>query len=496
MEKKRVLHILQIIAFVIQVLAAALACVVVLRLDILPGMYLAVVIAAMAIILGCTCMFMFFKIAGDVAPWRRIVTCIFALLFACGCLLVSKLAMDAFSLFDKPSDDANVRSCYVLVLNENTAKTLSDAKDYTFGAIADYDEEHTNLVLDEIEKETASIAVVKYYAQAPALVNALYSKEVDAIVMNGVSVSLLVEQEGYEDFLSRVRILYTLDYRTDDAGKNENKQQVAETPFVVYISGSDTRSLKLNVSRSDVNILAVVNPKTKQVLLLNTPRDYFIPNPAGKGVLDKLTHCGMYGVDCSMEALGDLYGIDVTHYGKINFYGFEALIDAIGGVTVYADHGFTANGRTYIQKGENTLNGAQALDFARERYNVSGGDNGRGRNQMKVITAVIQKLSSSTTIISKYSDILKSLEGMFVTDFTSEEISSLVKMQLRDAASWNVQSFAVTGSGDMQETYSAPGQKLWVMRPNTDVVAYASTLVGKVMNGETLTADDMVMPKK
>ncbi len=496
MEKKRVLHILQIVAFVIQVLAAALACVVVLQLDILPGMYLAVVIAAMAIILSCTCMFMFFKIAGDVAPWRRIVTCIFALLFACGCLLVSKLAMDAFSLFDEPNDDGNVRSCYVLVLNENAAKSLSDAKDYTFGAVEGYDEEHTNLVLDEIEKETASIAVVKYYAQAPALVNALYSKEVDAIVMNGVSVSLLVEQEGYEDFLSRVRILHTVDYQEDSSGKNENKQEVVQTPFVVYIGGSDTRSQKLNVSRSDVNILAVVNPKSKQVLLLNTPRDYFIPNPAGKGVLDKLTHCGLYGVDCSMEALENLYDVNVSHYGMINFYGFEALIDAIGGVTVNAEHSFTANGRTYIKYGENTLNGQQALDFARERYNVSGGDNGRGRNQMRVIKAVIEKLSSSTTIVSKYSEILKSMEGMFVTDFTSEEIASLVKMQLRDMASWNIQSFAVTGKGDMQETYSAPGQKLYVMRPNEDVVAYASTLVDKVMNGEILAAEDMTMPKQ
>lgn len=496
MEKKRVLHILQIVAFVIQVLAAVLACVVVLQLDILPGMYLAVVIAALAIILSCTCMFMFYKIAGDVAPWRRIVSSVFALLFACGCLLVSKLAMDAFSLFDNPNDDGNVRSCYVLVLNEDTAKSLADAKDYTFAAVEGYDEEHTNLVLDEIEKEISSVVKVKYYRQASALADALYSKEVGAIIMNGASVSLLVEQEGYEDFLSRVRILHTVNYQEDSSGKNENKQEVVQIPFVVYIGGSDTRSQKLNVSRSDVNILAVVNPKTKQVLLLNTPRDYFIPNPAGKGVLDKLTHCGLYGVDCSMEALENLYNVQVTHYGMINFYGFEALIDAIGGVTVNADHGFTANGRTYIQKGENTLNGQQALDFARERYNVSGGDNGRGRNQMKVIKAVIGKITSGTAIISNYAEIIKSMDGMFVTDFTSEEISSLVKMQLRDMASWNVQSFAVTGSGDMQETYSAPGQKLYVMRPNEDVVAYASTLVGKVMNGETLTADDMVMPKK
>jgi len=197
-------------------------------------------------------------------------------------------------------------------------------------------------------------------------------------------------------------------------------------------------------------------------------------------------------VDCSMEALEGLYGIDITHYGQINFKGFETLIDAIGGITVVAEHSFKTEAG-YIQKGENFLNGHQALFFARERYNVSGGDNGRGRNQMRVITAVIEKMTNGTTIISNYAGILDSLEGTFSTDLQMSDISSLVKMQLSDMAKWNVKSFAVIGTNGSEKTYSAPGHYASVMYPNDAAVAQASQLVQKVLDGAVITDEDLVI---
>ena len=354
-----------------------------------------------------------------------------------------------------------------------------------------------------IEKDSGSAPQVTGYATAAELADALLGDQVDAVIMNGASIALLIEEEDYETFLDQVRILYSVSYDTLD-GKDTSatestdpidpEKNVTNTPFVVYVSGSDTRSSVLDVSRSDVNILMVVNPLTKQVLLLNTPRDYYVGNPAGDGALDKLTHCGLYGVDCSMEALEGLYGADIKYYGQINFTGFETLIDAIGGITVYSDQSFTARD-TYIQKGENTLNGTQALDFSRERYHVSGGDNGRGKNQMKVITAVIKKMTTGTTVISNYSAIMSSLEGMFSTNLPTSDISMLVKMQLNDLATWDVFSFAVTGTGGSEKTYSAPGHTAYVMYPNEESVEYASGLIKKIMSGELLTEEDMTMPE-
>lgn len=194
-----------------------------------------------------------------------------------------------------------------------------------------------------------------------------------------------------------------------------------------------------------------------------------------------------------MQALGDLYGMGIDYYAKINFTGFETLIDAIGGITVYSDVSFSKPNVT-VYEGENYFNGSQALAFARERKLLAGGDNARGKNQMKVIKAVLQKMMSGA-IITKYADVLDSLEGMFETSMDRSEINSLVKMQLSDMASWNIQSFAVTGEGDSKTNYSLPGMSVYVMLPDEELVAQASGLINKVVNGEILTEADLTPVK-
>ena len=192
-----------------------------------------------------------------------------------------------------------------------------------------------------------------------------------------------------------------------------------------------------------------------------------------------------------MEALAKLYDVEVDYYAQINFTGFETLIDAIGGVTVYSDVAFNTADKYHINAGENHLDGKQALSFARERKRLAGGDNARGQNQMKVIKAVIAKMTSGTTIISNYSEIMASLEGMFATSLPMNEISSLVKMQLGDMAQWNVQSFAVTGYNGSDYTYSAPGSKLYVMYPNEQDVAKAQGLIDTIFADGILTEADI-----
>ena len=259
---------------------------------------------------------------------------------------------------------------------------------------------------------------------------------------------------------------------------------------MVYLSGSDSYEDEvIQDGRSDVNILVAVNPMTKQILLLNTPRDYYVQNTAGGYQRDKLTHCGLYGIGCSMDTLGNLYDIDVDYYVRINFSGFKKMIDALGGITVYSDYAFTAITRTDIQEGENHLTGQQALDFARERYTLPGGDNERGRHQMQVITAVIEKATSGTTIISNYSDIMASVEGMFTMNVPMELVSELMKMQLSDMARWNIVSYAVTGGDSMEECYSVMGQDLSVIIPYESSVSKASRLIDMVYSGEILTEE-------
>lgn len=270
----------------------------------------------------------------------------------------------------------------------------------------------------------------------------------------------------------------------DSASKSDTA--ITDTPFVVYISGSDTRSATLETSRSDVNILMAVDPVNRQILLLNTPRDYYVANPAGNGAMDKLTHLGLSGISNSMQGLADLYDTDVDYYAQINFSGFETLIDAIGGITVYSDVAFTSGDGYSFVEGENQMNGEQALSFARDRYNQTTGDNARGEHQMMVIEAVIQKLTSSRTdLLFNYSSILNSLSGMLSTNFSSADIAALVKEQL-NGGSWSVTQYAVTGADGSEYTYSMPDQKAYVMYQDPQMVATASEMLRKISEGEKL----------
>ena len=497
---------MSVIVLLLQIVAETIATAIILNLDMLPSKFVVLLIALMVLLVVPVALLMFVKRKGTVGKTRRIVACVLAMVIACGCCIVAKYASEAKSTITNVSSGdktTNVRNMYVLVRAEDPAQTLQDAVDYAYAGIADYEVSRVEKLLKRINDETGKTPEVAGYASAAELADALLSDAVDAVIMNGASIALLIEDEAYETFMDKVKILYSVSYdvlagkdttQTEPTEQQDPDKDVTNSPFVVYVSGSDTRSSILDVSRSDVNILMVVNPVTKQVLLLNTPRDYYVGNPAGDGALDKLTHCGLYGVDCSMEALEQLYGTKIKYYGQINFTGFETLIDAIGGVTIHSDQAFTARD-TYIRKGENQLTGSQALDLARERYHVSGGDNGRGKNQMKVIKAVIEKMTTGTTVISNYSAIMSSLEGMFSTNLQSSDLSKLVKMQLEDMASWDIFSYAVVGSGGSEKTYSAPGHYAYVMYPNEESVAYASGLVEKIFTGVELKEEDMTMPE-
>lgn len=265
--------------------------------------------------------------------------------------------------------------------------------------------------------------------------------------------------------------------------------KVTIEPFVVYLSGVDTRGELTENARSDVNILAVVNPETKQVALINTPRDYYV-DLAGTSSKDKLTHAGMYGVHTSMDTLGNLYGVEVDHFVRINFAGFIRIVDAIGGVDVYSDQAFTSVGSpgyydpTTFAEGWNHLDGKAALAFARERHAFATGDIQRGINQMKVIDAMLQKIKSPTLLMS-FSKLMDVVSDCFVTSFSQAQISALVRMQLADFAEWQIQSYTVTGtSGSSTHCYSAQGQKLYIMKPDEASVNEARALAASVLGGQ------------
>ena len=282
-------------------------------------------------------------------------------------------------------------------------------------------------------------------------------------------------------------------------GAEANK--ITKEPFVIYLSGVDTRGELTENARSDVNILAAVNPVTKRVALVNTPRDYYV-DLAGTSSKDKLTHAGLYGVETSMETLGNLYGVNVDHYIRITFAGFISIIDALGGVDVYSDQAFTSVGSpgyydpTTFVEGWNHLDGKSALAFARERHAFASGDIQRGINQMKVIDAMLNKIKSPALLMG-FSKIMDAASDCFVTSFSQDQISALVRMQLSDFAEWDIESYTVTGtSSSSTKCYSAKGQKLYVMKPDDSSVSKAREMLASVLGGEGTVADTTQKPEK
>ena len=277
--------------------------------------------------------------------------------------------------------------------------------------------------------------------------------------------------------------------------------KITKEPFVVYLSGVDTRGELTEKARSDVNILAVVNPKTKQVALINTPRDYYV-DLAGTNSKDKLTHAGLYGVETSMETLGNLYGVEVTDYIRINFAGFMSIVDALGGVDVYSDQAFTSVGSpgyydpTSFVEGWNHLDGKAALAFARERHAFASGDIQRGIDQMKVIDAMLNKIKSPALLMN-FSKLMDAASDCFVTSLSQDQISALVRMQLSDFAEWDIQSCTVTGSsGTSTKCSSAKGQKLYVMKPDESSVNKAKELIASVLGGDGTVSSTSQTPEK
>lgn len=368
----------------------------------------------------------------------------------------------------------------VLVLNDSSFESLNDLSNigYTSNELSNINEALTKL------NEEITIENIKYDNNVE-MFDDLINKEIDSVLIEESSMALIYEQN--EEYNGMFKTIYTINIKTEIEITKE--ADVTNQPFTVYISGIDSYGSIATVSRSDVNMVATINPTTKQVLLISIPRDYYVQLRGTTGYKDKLTHAGLYGVETSVGTLEDLLDVDINYYARVNFSSLEQIVDALGGVDVYSKYTFTSSkatgGTYYFTEGYNHMNGKQALSFSRERKALPGGDRARGINQQAVIDGIIRK-ATSPAIITGYSKILNSLKGTFQTNMSDNDIQKLIKMQLNDMASWNITSYSLDGTDGSEYTYSYPTQKLYVMNPIEETVTEAQGLIDKVYAGEML----------
>lgn len=304
----------------------------------------------------------------------------------------------------------------------------------------------------------------EYYNNLSELILGLENHKFDTGVIRSSLLSLL--QENAPNDYYAVKSIKTITINLKDISKL-NTTDISK-PFIIYISGIDTYGDISTVSRSDVNILCVVNPKTHKILLVNTPRDYYVQLHGTTGLKDKLTHSGIYGINTSVETMEDLYNIKINFYLRINFSSLLKIIDTIGGIRVYSDNDFTVGPYHFI-KGYNQMDSTEALAFSRERYAFSDGDRTRGKDQQRVIEAIIKKMNQPI-MIARYPSIIRSLQGTFQTNASSNLVAQFINHQANTLQSWATKSISVTGTDSQNYTYSMGQVLLYVMVPNNNSV--------------------------
>ena len=397
-------------------------------------------------------------------------------------------------------ETTEVTQMAVYVKSDDAADSVEATAGYTYGILSSLDRENTDGAVAHLNSQFGTEVQTKEYAGLTELADGILNGEVNAMLLNSGYLSVYEDMDGYTDFSTKIKEVGTVDVESTIQSAEESTPIEPITTanggkvYTIYLSGIDTRGEMTAKSRSDVNIIATVNTDTHEILLVSTPRDYFVPLSISGGAPDKLTHAGIYGIDVCMDTLGMLYDIDINYYFRINFGGFVKVIDALGGITVNSDYDFDSKNILgyHFNKGENYVNGEQALIFARERYAFQEGDRQRGKNQMEVIRGVVKK-ALSPEILTSYSSILSSLDGCFGTNITYEEIAQILQQQLTNGGDWTIVSYSVNGTGATEKPYSM-SQKAYVMVPDYNTVDKAKSLMEKVRNGEVVTQEEADAP--
>lgn len=348
--------------------------------------------------------------------------------------------------------------------------------------ITNLDKGYTSQGIRLLRKENNINIIV--YESFSLLINALKTKEVDAIVYNEAFLDTYLGEET--DFYTWAVESKSIGIETEHI-INTVKADVVSEPFLVYISGLDTSTIDYfpDAARCDGNIIAAINPVNKRILLVTIPRDFYVPLWGDDYYMDKLTHAGIFGVECSMETLEALFDISFNYYVRLNVFSVIKIVDALGGITVHSDYDFSAKhidgSIHYYHVGENDLDGVDALVFLRERNSFANGDRQRGIHQQECIRAIIEK-ACSPSIIAHFSDVLDVIENSIRTNIGQDEINALIRMQISDMASWSIESISVDGYGSTSPCYAMGGEMLYTMIPYYDTIETAKNDIISLMS--------------
>lgn len=453
------------------------------KFNAIPTKYLMIIVGVILLLFLIGALITMLTKPGKLKNFGKVYSLILSLLL----LLGTRYLVTGNSFLGKltgANKDTHVIS--VVVMKDSKYKSIEDVKELPISANTRLDSKNITKGKKLIDEKYKSDINIVDYEDYTELANDLYDGTQEVILLSEAHRGFI--QDEVKDFDEKTRIIGTVAYEEEVDFKNKNADVMKDT-FSMFVTGIDTYGPVSSVSRSDVNMIMTVDPKNKQILLTSIPRDYHV-ELASFGAYDKLTHAGIYGVGESMATLENLFDIDIDYFVKVNFSSVETIIDALGGVDVYSRYAFQSFAGVYFDEGINHVDGRNGLIFARERYNLPNGDNDRVKNQQALITGILKK-AMSPAIITNYTSILNSVSDSFQMSMEESDFKKLIKQQINDMSDWDIQSYAVTGTGSSSTTtYSMPGPALYVMEPNYDTVRQAHDYIEAMERHEVISVSE------
>lgn len=381
----------------------------------------------------------------------------------------------------------------VVVKQSSDIKNKSQLNGLSVGTLRTIGTQGSSKALKELSKD-GIVMNQSEYDSLSAMLESFYNGEVDSIIINESSRSQILDMESYADFDNNTRVVYQTSYKVENTDKANAVSDITSKPFNVLISGSDTRGGFDENGRSDVIMVATINPKTSTILLTSVPRDFYVTTACDaadgcmQGALDKITHTGIHGTNTTKRTVEQLLGIEINYTFKVGFDTVTDLVDALGGVDVTVAPGYAySNSAITIHEGVNHLNGTQALEYARERYAYTEGDRQRTKNQQQVLMGIVNE-ATKPSVITKYASIMDAMANTFSTTMSNEEISDLIKYQINNNPKWKMEQYMVDGTGDTLMCAEL-GDAASVMVPDQSTVKMAKDKINAVLAGKS--ADDV-----
>ena len=427
------------------------------KLNILPNKYFYLIIGVLGFL---ELLFVMFAFNRKAKIWLLVILDVLFILIVAGEAYGAYKLNQTYHFIDVGIRVEETTDYYYLVVNKDSKyEKVADIE----GKVVYYysDEEDLDIIKQSVSKKvTVIMDQVDNYSELFEMIDKDKEKVILISESTYETINNADEENNNEETQEENEEKYKIIDKVEIVKKiesEETRDDITTKPFIIYLSGIDTRTGKMpSKSLSDVNMFIVVNPITRKILMVGVPRDYYVQLHGKTGLKDKLTHAGMNGgVKLSKATMEDILGVEADFYLRVNFSAVIKMVDAVfpNGITINNDqkYGFTCwtDRSCYFKPGNNTVKGKCALAFARERHAYATGDIHRGENQQQVIKLLVDKLSSTKSLLTNYDKIMKALEGTFDTSLSTANITSFIQFQLDDMRGWEFETSNLDGSGKM-----------------------------------------------